>query len=248
MSKNKWGANLQEAHVRNLPLIVTSLLCVQILTAVRDPIVIGWDLPLWLVLLDGALILINIGLVFWVRAESIPKGLSYPVAALAFACAGLKAIASIVAQAEALPLYLAAVMLGGSLCFLSMRYLVISMALILLAWMAFALPILPIGEIISSLFVTFLGAGLSIYILQRRLATITKVFELEQRVEALESILPMCASCKKTRDHTGKWQDIEKYIAEQQTGTQISHSSCPACTEKLYGDLLKNKTSSSESN
>lgn len=245
MSTHKWSAKLKDVHAQSLPLIISSLLCVQLLAAARDPIVIGWDLPFWLVLLNAALIILNIGLVLWVRADTMPKALIYPVAAFAFICTGLKAIASIVVQAEALPLYLAVVMLAGSLCFLSIRYLVFSMSLLIATWVLVAPSVFSTGEIVPTLLITVLGAALSIFILRRRLAAIIKVFELEQRVVTLESILPMCANCKKTRDHTGNWQSIEEYIEDNQDGTQISHGSCPACTEELYGDYLKKRRAGS---
>jgi len=248
MPTNQWSRKLEETQANNLPLIISGLLCVQILSAARDPIVIGSALPNWLILVNGILILLNIGLAFWVRSESIPRALIYPVVALAFFCAGLKAIASAIAQTEPLPFYLAMVMLGCSLCFLSMRYLIVSMALVLLTWTAVALRFFPTGETVSTVIAASLGAALSIFVLHKRLAEMSKVFELEQRVHTLESILPMCASCKKTRDHTGKWQSIEAYIEDQQTGTQISHGSCPTCTEELYGEYLKKPISSDQAN
>lgn len=241
MSTKKWKNQLNEAHAANLPLIITSLLCVQILSAARDPIVIGWDLPFWLVLLDAVFILISVGLVFWVRANTISDTANYLVAVFALVLAGIKVCVLIVVESRSLPLYTAVVMLAGSLCFLSIRYLVISIVAILAAWAVIAAPTLSSGEMASSLAITLLGAGLSLLVLRRRIVSAIHLFELEQRVETLESILPMCANCKKTRDHTGKWQSIEEYIEDQQAGTQISHGSCPSCTEEMYGDLLKDR-------
>lgn len=241
MSTKKWKTQLNEAHAANLPLIITSLLCVQILSAARDPIVIGWDLPIWLVLLDAAFILINVGLVLWVRANTFSDTANYLVTSFALILAGIKVCVLIVVESRSLPFYTAVVMLAGSLCFLSIRYLLISMGVILAAWATIAAPTLTTGEMASSLTIALLGAGLSVMVLHRRIASAIQLFELEQRVVTLESILPMCANCKKTRDHTGKWQSIEEYIEDQQAGTQISHGSCPSCTEEMYGDLLKNR-------
>ncbi len=54
-------------------------------------------------------------------------------------------------------------------------------------------------------------------------------------VKQLKSFLPICTTCKKIRDDKGYWNRIEKYIQDH-TDTQFSHSICPECSEKLYGD------------
>ncbi len=52
-------------------------------------------------------------------------------------------------------------------------------------------------------------------------------------VKKLSGFLPICASCKKIRDDTGYWNDIESYISEH-SETQFSHGICPDCMRKLY--------------
>ncbi|SMC96253.1 CheY chemotaxis protein or a CheY-like REC (receiver) domain [Desulfocicer vacuolatum DSM 3385] len=54
-------------------------------------------------------------------------------------------------------------------------------------------------------------------------------------VKTLHGLLPVCTSCKKIRDDNGYWNQIESYIQEHSTA-QISHSLCPECSDKLYGD------------
>lgn len=54
-------------------------------------------------------------------------------------------------------------------------------------------------------------------------------------VKTLSGLLPICASCKKIRDDQGYWNQIEAYI-EHHTDALFSHSICPTCEEKLYGD------------
>ena len=92
-----------------------------------------------------------------------------------------------------------------------------------------------------SLLVSEVGAALGFFIMQRRILGMITVYQLEKRVVMLESILSMCASCKKTLDHTGKWQSIENYIEGHQAGTQVSHGSYPSFTKELYEDLLKSQ-------
>lgn len=246
--KRQWDAELNKAHAQNMPLIITSLLCVQILSAARDPIVIGWDIPFWLVSLDTALILISISLVLWVNNSTLSTTSNYLITSFAFFLTGLKAIVLIVAESRALPLYMGIITLGGSLCFLSIRYLAFSLTSIFLTWLVIASPSLSNSEIASTLLVLLLGTTLSILVIHRRIISAIKVFELEQRVVTLESILPMCARCKKTRDHSGEWKDIEQYIEEQQAGTLITHGSCPGCNEELYGDYLQNRDTNTSAN
>lgn len=62
-----------------------------------------------------------------------------------------------------------------------------------------------------------------------------RVAELEQaldEVRQLQRLLPICMYCKKVRDDTDYWQEIEDYI-HMQTGTDFSHGICPGCMENV---------------
>lgn len=54
-------------------------------------------------------------------------------------------------------------------------------------------------------------------------------------IKTLRGILPICSSCKKIRDDKGYWNQIESYIHDH-SDARFSHSICPECTKKLYGD------------
>jgi DNA-binding response OmpR family regulator len=54
-------------------------------------------------------------------------------------------------------------------------------------------------------------------------------------VKTLNSLLPICAYCKKIRDGEGYWSQVEKYIQDHSTVT-FSHGICPDCFKKLYPD------------
>ncbi len=60
------------------------------------------------------------------------------------------------------------------------------------------------------------------------------------KVKVLSGMLPICASCKKIRDDTGYWHQIESYITEH-SETEFSHGVCPDCMEKLYPRYTKKK-------
>lgn len=56
------------------------------------------------------------------------------------------------------------------------------------------------------------------------------------KVKTLSGFLPICAYCKKIRDDKGYWNQIENYIQDHSMA-EFSHSLCPECMEKHYGDL-----------
>jgi two-component system, OmpR family, response regulator VanR len=56
------------------------------------------------------------------------------------------------------------------------------------------------------------------------------------QVKRLSGFIPICASCKKIRDDSGYWQQIEKYIRDH-SEADFSHSICPDCVKKLYPDF-----------
>ena len=58
-------------------------------------------------------------------------------------------------------------------------------------------------------------------------------------IRTLSGLLPICASCKKIRDDKGYWNQLELYIRDH-SEAEFSHSICPTCADKLYGDLIKN--------
>ncbi len=62
-----------------------------------------------------------------------------------------------------------------------------------------------------------------------------KLTKALSEIKQLKSFLPICSSCKKIRDDEGYWNRIETYI-EQHTDSVFSHSICPRCTKKLYGN------------
>jgi transcriptional regulator with PAS, ATPase and Fis domain len=61
------------------------------------------------------------------------------------------------------------------------------------------------------------------------------------RVKALSGLLPICASCKKIRNDTGYWEQIEAYISEH-SEAEFSHGICPDCARKLYAKYSLEET------
>jgi hypothetical protein len=57
-----------------------------------------------------------------------------------------------------------------------------------------------------------------------------------QKIRLLEGMLSVCANCKKIRDGEDHWSPMEEYI-RQRSHADFSHTICPDCGVKLYGDL-----------
>ena len=55
-------------------------------------------------------------------------------------------------------------------------------------------------------------------------------------VKTLRGMLPICSVCKRIRDSSGTWQEIEFYI-NQHSDAEFSHSICHGCMKKHYPDL-----------
>jgi len=71
---------------------------------------------------------------------------------------------------------------------------------------------------------------------QERELLIAQLKEALDKIKTLSGFLPICASCKKIRDDTGYWNEIEAYIRAH-SEAEFSHSICPDCLTKLYPEL-----------
>jgi len=52
----------------------------------------------------------------------------------------------------------------------------------------------------------------------------------------LKSIIPICMHCKKVRDDSQYWQQVEGYF-HRFIGVEFSHGVCPDCLQQHYADL-----------
>jgi hypothetical protein len=65
-----------------------------------------------------------------------------------------------------------------------------------------------------------------------------EILKSQAQVKQLEGIIPICMYCKKIRDDTESWHQLEKYISDH-SDAQFSHSICPACYERVSLNLEK---------
>jgi hypothetical protein len=80
------------------------------------------------------------------------------------------------------------------------------------------------------------------------LSIIVSPFEYEQKQYALmqfenitelmqlRKIIPICSGCKKIRNDTEYWQNIEYYF-HKYLDLDFSHSLCPDCADKIYPEI-----------
>ena len=75
------------------------------------------------------------------------------------------------------------------------------------------------------------------------------VKELEDaltQVKQLSGLLPICAHCKKIRNDSGYWQQVEVYV-ENHSEAHFTHGFCPDCIQKHYPDYADDATEDDKS-
>ncbi len=83
-----------------------------------------------------------------------------------------------------------------------------------------------------------LNVGLRVINLQSTLSD--RVSELQiamGQIKTLKGILPICSYCKKIRDDSNYWQQVENYISHF-SDAEFSHGVCPDCYDKFVQPQL----------
>ncbi len=64
------------------------------------------------------------------------------------------------------------------------------------------------------------------------------VLTLEDITELTElrKIVPICSFCRKVRDDSDYWQQVETYFLKY-SNIRFSHGICPDCRKKQYSDI-----------
>lgn len=78
----------------------------------------------------------------------------------------------------------------------------------------------------------FLSKPLDINELWMRLRVAERILQFATQVRTLEAFLPICSYCKKVREDSNYWTQIESFI-NSRTGTDFSHSVCPDCYQRV---------------
>ena len=70
---------------------------------------------------------------------------------------------------------------------------------------------------------------------------IPRIAELEQalaRVDTLHGILPICSYCKKVRNDSNAWQQVESYVSAH-SAVRFNHGVCPECQHNVVQPELE---------
>ena len=239
MPKSEWKAILSRKQLEYLPLITGCLFAMMIITTLRDILYTRGATTEWFYVVEYATA--SIVLVIWIGAilKLIPAQHAQNVTLLSTLCIGLKAGIAVAFWEFEGPGNLMITLFATGLVMLSLPHVIVTQIIIFLCWLLPALSVFSLSEILPTASIGIIGGGLGFVVVYRRIDTFREILELENRVIALESILPMCAGCKKTRDENGNWRSVESYIESHDEGTIISHGLCPGCKEANYGDFLR---------
>jgi sigma-B regulation protein RsbU (phosphoserine phosphatase) len=69
-----------------------------------------------------------------------------------------------------------------------------------------------------------------------RLRVAARILDFTTQIRVLKELIPLCMYCKKVRDDSDYWQQVDTYI-HTCTGTNFSHGICPDCLDKHLADL-----------
>jgi len=83
--------------------------------------------------------------------------------------------------------------------------------------------------------------GVTNPIVKRLSETVKRLQAALDNVKTLRGLLPICSSCKKIRDDSGYWNQIELYVRDH-SDADFSHGICPDCAKELYPELYEKAT------
>jgi DNA-binding response OmpR family regulator len=74
--------------------------------------------------------------------------------------------------------------------------------------------------------------------LAARVRVAERILGLYSDVKELEALLPICSYCRKIRDPSDRWHEIEDYISNR-TDASFTHGICPGCYESRIEPQLR---------
>lgn len=69
-----------------------------------------------------------------------------------------------------------------------------------------------------------------------RLRVAERILQFTTEIKQLKELIPICMYCKRVRDDSDYWQQVETYIQDQ-TGSSFSHGICPECFKRQMGSI-----------
>lgn len=80
----------------------------------------------------------------------------------------------------------------------------------------------------------FLAKPLDREAIMMRLRVAERILEFTTQIRQLKELIPICMYCKRVRDDSNYWDQVETYI-HTHTGSSFSHGICPECFDKQMG-------------
>ena len=65
---------------------------------------------------------------------------------------------------------------------------------------------------------------------------LARLMRARAEVQRLETLIPICAHCKKVRNDKGYWEQVETYV-RQRSEARFSHGICPDCLEAVREEV-----------
>lgn len=78
----------------------------------------------------------------------------------------------------------------------------------------------------------FIQKPLDADLLAARIKVVERWLEVQQELNQLRGLLPICSYCKNIRDEDQHWERVETYVSKH-TDAQFTHSVCPECMERF---------------
>jgi hypothetical protein len=101
------------------------------------------------------------------------------------------------------------------------------------------LPFYPsVWEIPNSWALEAADTAIDIFVLLALVRVIDHIARQQREIRVLQGLLPICGFCKRIRDESGGWLQLERYIGDR-SEARFSHTFCPDCGRIHYGDLVK---------
>ena len=69
-------------------------------------------------------------------------------------------------------------------------------------------------------------------------ARVRELEEASSHVKRLQGLLPICSYCKKVRNETNYWQQVDSYLTSH-SDVELSHGVCPDCFERVMSEMDK---------
>jgi hypothetical protein len=76
--------------------------------------------------------------------------------------------------------------------------------------------------------------GIDLVVLLVLVQVIGYLARQQKEIQVLQGMLPICTFCKRIRDESGGWLQLEQYIGERSEAS-FSHTFCPDCKRTHYG-------------